>query len=187
MQHYIVDKIINDAKDMAKRELELAKAAGSSRIQDAKKEAEKNADSALLRAKKAGEERAKQEAIIAQSKAQREVLLMRQKLIDEVFANTRQSLASASSKDTQKLVTALVKKHAKTGDTIYISKNDEKKITAEFVKGLPVKNLVRVVSDKFDGGIILENQNYELSLTYTELLNSLRSEIELEVSKILFN
>jgi len=57
------------------------------------------------------------------------------------------------------LAEKLKKKYAKTGD----------KVT-------PVK----------DGGIVIENKNYTMSLSLNELLTQLRSEIELELSKRLF-
>jgi len=56
------------------------------------------------------------------------------------------------------LVTSLKKKYARPGDTVTLH----------------------------DGGIVIANQNYELRLTLDELLSALRTDIEAEVTRILF-
>ena len=60
--------------------------------------------------------------------------------------------------DNKKLRDALAKRYSKAGDTV----------------------------KQKDGGIIIENANYEIRLTVNELLATLREEIEAEVVKILF-
>ena len=180
----IAKKAGESAQAEAKAMIAAAKKAAAERVARAKAEIEENAESALKKAQIRAEQEAKQAKIVSQAQNLRETQRARQAVIDSVFQTARKDLLGKGGKD---LASTLIKKYGKSGDTVIVSKKDEKSITAEFLKGLSVKNLKREVSDKFEGGIILENASYELRLTMDDLLGNLREQVELEVSNILFN
>lgn len=186
MEHSIIKKIIEDAtRDNAAR-LEQAREDAKERIENAKEEITENTEQMLEKAKNKQAQLQSQQEMADKTQQRKEDLMARGKVIDGVFADVKAKLIGMSAKDTQTLVAALIKNYAKDGDTVTISKNDDKTITETFVKGLPVKNLKRVVSEKFDGGIVLENESYVRSLTLDELFERLRANIELDVSRMLF-
>jgi len=185
-QNYIIEKILEIAKRDADKLVKEANKSSVERISKAQKEADEDVVKAVERAKRKSVEEASQAEIVAKTATMRERITNKQSTIDQVFATVRKQLLTLNAKEAQAFVAALIKKEATAGDTVVISKNDSAKITADFIKGLPVKNLKLKPGGDFDGGIVLQNEKYDLSLTLDELLADLRTEIELEVSKMLF-
>jgi len=186
MENYITKRAIELAELEAKEIISAAKAAAKERISRARNEIERDSEAALAKAEKVAAEEARQAEIVAKTVAGRQSMAKRQGVVDQVFASVRKQVLGMNAKDTQDLVASLVKREARAGDVVTVSKSDEKKIPAEFFKKLSTKNLERKVSDGFEGGIRLENKSYELSLTVDDLLLELRGEMELAVSNILF-
>lgn len=176
----IIKKIAADVEAESAALVKQARSDADKRIAKAKADIERDAESALERARRRAEAVQRQAENQAKTANRREELLSRQAAIDEVFADVRKKLLGLSAKETQSLVDTLIKKYGKSGDTVVVSKADSKKIVAP--KGFKLQ-----ASDKFEGGIVLENPNYERSLTLDELLASLRDGIELEVAKKLFS
>ncbi|MCL2846590.1 MAG: V-type ATP synthase subunit E family protein [Firmicutes bacterium] len=186
MENYIVEKILNDANAEAAVITADAKKAAAERVRRTEADIVRETESAMERARRKVRDEERQAEIVAKTQTMRARISNKQAVIDDIFADVRKQLLGMNAKDAQLLVTNLVKKHGRSGDTVVISKADEKNISSTFIAGLPVKNLKTKVSSDFEGGVILQNATYDLSLTLDELLVELRTEIELEISKILF-
>jgi len=150
---------------ITERILENARAEAEAVVNNAKEEAAqrvKNAKAQIELDREAQIEKAMQRAVVEAKQA--EQIAKNQSRKDELRARQTAidevfAMAAAQLKKEGKLADALKKKFAKTGDKVEVSK---------------------------EGGIIIENPNYTLSLTLPELLAGLRGEIELQVAKKLF-
>jgi len=130
--------------------------------------AQATADERLARAKqtaeaeaKVAEERARalSEAHANQQRIAAETKARRETL-SQKHAHIDKVFATAREKiDTKKLAESLEKKFAHKGDTV----------------------------TKKDGGIVIENANYTLSLTLDDLMADLRDKIESDIARILFS
>ena len=150
---------------IAQKIVEEAKSQAETLVTDAKVSAVervKNAKAQIELDREAQIEKSMARAVIEAKQA--EQIAKNQSRKDELRARQTAidevfALAGAQLKKESKLADALKKKFAKTGDKVEASK---------------------------EGGIIIENPNYTLSLTLSELLAGLRGEIELAVAKKLF-
>ncbi|MCL2484378.1 MAG: V-type ATP synthase subunit E family protein [Firmicutes bacterium] len=179
----IIKNILSKAESEAKALVKTAKKQSSEAIERAKKQEEENYKKGLDRACKRAEEHNFNKSAAAKAEEALVRVTAEQKAINEVFALVNKELQSLTPASRKKLITNLIKNHARSGDTVYIGKNDEKEISEAFIKALPVKNLKRKVVDSIDGGITLENSNYKLSLTYKEMVEEVREELQFEVLK----
>ncbi|MCL2569622.1 MAG: hypothetical protein FWE16_00270 [Firmicutes bacterium] len=182
----IANKILEDANAAHAKKIKNAQSIAQTQIKNTMKELEESQSKAMEQAKKRKEHEVKQRELVQKTITNRENLTNMQSTINDVFMAAKEKLLVQSNAETQKFVSALLRKHAKSGDTIIVSKNDEGKLDNKFFTSFAIKNLKREVSSKFQGGIIIENTDYTLSLTLDDILAELRTCIELNVSEILF-
>ena len=80
-------------------------------------------------------------------------------------------------------------------ETIIINEKDKDILNSEFLNNLN-KNLISLgkkgeisidTNGKFTRGFILDKNGIQINNTFESLVKSLRSELELEVTKVLFN
>ena len=156
MQHYILDKIKENTKTETEGALLLAKHDADAQIQSAKQEIAEKVKKQVVAMEKGVKIAIEQELHTAKIRLRKAELKSKQSHIDDVFEAVRVQLSSPAQN--KKLVESLKTKFAKPGDKV----------------------------KEADGGIVIENKSYELSLTLMELLQELRGDVELELSKILF-
>jgi len=155
----IVNKILEEAKAEAKEMLAKAETSSKKQISNAKIEIEENKESLVEQARAKAERDARQNEMQAKTIAARKQSNDKQEIVSAVFNDAKAKILAMSASERKKLVDGLIKKHGRKDD----------KIT------------------EHDGGVILENKDYVLSLTVSDLLEHLRQEIELEVVGILFS
>jgi len=183
MENQIVTKIIEDAETTAAEMVEGAKALAAARVLEVEKRLEQGKADTIEREKARVAAEITRREHLAKSLERREKLARTQEAITQIFEGVAKGLSSGSDKDFQKLVSGLVSRFGKDGDTVIVAKADEKRLSDAFFKTLKVKNLKRVVSDKISSGIILENNISETRLTLDEILAELREKLELELSE----
>lgn len=186
MENIVAKKIVEDAQVKSAEMIEKAVESASARFENAKSQIE--AEQAIIagRLKEREDLEKLRRENSAATIARKADLGNRQAIITEVFDTVKNNIEKASAKDFQKLIAGLIAKFGQAGDTVYISKQDDKRLPATFFSTLPQKNLKRIISDTAANGIIIENDNTETRLSLDDILKTLRSDIELDLSKILF-
>ena len=183
----IKDRILNDA---AKKAEEIVKEA-SSRAAEILKEAEARAEEARkLAAELAKREAQKEKERILSLElieVNKELLVSRRKLIDDVFREVEKKIFTSNSEMREKLLTGLIESLVKTGDEEIIV---DEELGREWVERLNREKgwKLKVIDgeDDPDGGFILKKGNMKVAATRSAIMESLREDLEVEVSRILF-
>lgn len=184
---YIVEKILNDAHETAAFLVTEAKKQAADKLRSAMKEAEKQEETNMAKAKnniKDLKGRSLQLAAVEKRKAE---LSAKHAILDSVFNEARSEIHA--SKDYKNLIQDLIVKHCNCDACIVVSKQDEKVLTAEFIKTCATKikcKLSRRVENNFEGGIIIESSKYDISLTLDDLFASARKQIGVKAANILW-
>jgi len=156
MEHYILNKIADDVAITSESEVITAKESAKKRVENVRAELAADFEAAVERARVKSEQESHQAQVTAKAVALRAEQTAKKEALDSIFADASKKILAS---DRKSLEAALTKKFSKTGD----------KVTAHK-----------------DGGIVIDNAKYTLSLTMDELMDDLRGRIELEVSKMLF-
>ena len=154
----IVNKILEDAEIEAKAIIARAETNSRQQIIDVKREIEDNKDFLMESAKKLKQVESEQNEMLAKTIASRKNSNDKQEVISNTFEMAKAKILAMSAKEKKEIATKLVKKYRRKDDTVI----------------------------ERDGGVVLENKDYVLSLTASDLLDSLRQEIELEIANLLF-
>jgi V/A-type H+-transporting ATPase subunit E len=192
----IIERIKQDAKDQAEEIKKNASDASDKMIEEAKKQAEQVKAQAL--------EEAKNEAVIHKQRLisaanldlRKDILTEKQKAIDSAFKESMDTLLNMKDDEYQKIMIKMIVPNVVAGnEEIILSERDKArlgkgsldKINSEVSKA-GKKGRLTISKDTYNilGGFVLKRGNIELNNSFESLFNSVREDLESEVSKVLF-
>lgn len=192
----ITSKIIKDAEEKRDEILNAAQVESDSIIAKETKKA-KNLEVELIEKAKI-EAKARENRVIsnARLKARNNELKAKQDMISKVFEKAVERLNSLSTLEYKEyILRALDSLDLEGTEILIINKKDEDVINNKFLLdlnnkliGLGKKGKISILTNgNFDRGFILDRNGIQINNTFESLVKSLRSELELEVTKVLFN
>ena len=192
----ITSKIIKDAEEKRDEILNAAQVESDSIIAKETKKA-KNLEVELIEKAKI-EAKARENRVIsnARLKVRNNELKATQDMISKVFEKAVERLNSLSTLEYKEyILRALDSLDLEGTEILIINKKDEDVINNKFLLdlnnkliGLGKKGKISILTNgNFDRGFILDRNGIQINNTFESLVKSLRSELELEVTKVLFN
>lgn len=192
----ITSKIIKDAEEKRDEILNAAQVESDSIIAKETKKA-KNLEVELIEKAKI-EAKARENRVIsnARLKVRNNELKAKQDMISKVFEKAVERLNSLSTLEYKEyILRALDSLDLEGTEILIINKKDEDVINNKFLLdlnnkliGLGKKGKISILTNgNFDRGFILDRDGIQINNTFESLVKSLRSELELEVTKVLFN
>ena len=192
----ITSKIIKDAEEKRDEILNAAQVESDSIIAKETKKA-KNLEVELIEKAKI-EAKARENRVIsnARLKVRNNELKAKQDMISKVFEKAVERLNSLSTLEYKEyILRALDSLDLEGTEILIINKKDEDVINNKFLLdlnnkliGLGKKGKICILTNgNFDRGFILDRNGIQINNTFESLVKSLRSELELEVTKVLFN
>ncbi len=193
----LTEKILEEAKHKEKEIAAYAESEKEKILSSKIKEADDEKKLILLKAEE--EAKTKKERIISSTtlKVRNEKLEIKQKLISEVFDKALEELCSMNSSKLKNFIKHTILDLDIDGDeTIILNEDGKSKIDDKFVEDLNFIFLarnkkgelkVREENGNFKGGFIVEKNGVEINNTFESLMDSMKDELEYEVSKALFN
>jgi V/A-type H+-transporting ATPase subunit E len=192
----ILKKIKGDAEGEASRIIREAEARAQGIIAEAEKEAQEKTRKDLLQAQAELEEEKRRIMALERLEARRDLLMAKQEAVDAVYAEVLEHLYNLPDGEYISLVRKSVLETVETGqETLLISSKDQARITPEFLgqlnselekRGLPGSLKMEVIEEDLDGGVMLRGEGTEVNLTFAQMLESIKEEMEPEVIAILF-
>lgn len=192
----ITSKIIKDAEAKRDEILNAAKAEGDDIVSKNVRKA-KTLEVELIEKAKI-EAKARESRVIsnAKLKVRNNELKAKQDIIGKVFEKAVERLNSLSTLEYKEYILNTLNSLELDGiETIIINEKDKDILNNEFLDNLN-KNLISLgkkgeisidTNGKFARGFILDKNGIQINNTFESLVKSLRSELELEVTKVLFN
>lgn len=192
----ITSKIIKDAEEKRNEILNAAQVESDSIISKEIKKA-KNLEVELIEKAKI-EAKARENRVIsnARLKVRNNELKAKQDMISKVFEKAVERLNSLSTLEYKEyILRALDSLDLEGTEILIINKKDEDVINNKFLLDLNNKlisfgkkgKISILTNGNFDRGFILDRNGIQINNTFESLVKSLRSELELEVTKVLFN
>ena len=192
----ITSKIIKDAEEKRDEILNAAQVESDSIIAKETKKA-KNLEVELIEKAKI-EAKARENRVIsnARLKVRNNELKAKQDMISKVFEKAVERLNSLSTLEYKEyILRALDSLDLEGTEILIINKKDEDVINNKFLLDLNNKlislgkkgKISILTNGNFDRGFILHRNGIQINNTFESLVKSLRSELELEVTKVLFN
>lgn len=193
----INDKIISDAKIQASKIITQAEDNANNIIKKGEKEAD-NVKKVILY-------KINQEASLKKSKilteanleAKKTILLEKQKIMEDIFDKALESITKLNSKDYLNFIKKLILDNIEIGDeTIFTGSLDKNKISKDFIeeinKELKTKHKkgeLRLSTSylPIKGGIVIGSGKIRKNISLEFLLKKIREELEIQISKDLFN
>lgn len=186
---FLVEKIINDSKMKADAIMLDAMEKVERATKDAGAFAEKLGQDAEVRAKESEKNTLSRSGVVAELDARKLILDKKKALSDSCFALAEKKITAMKDTDYLKFIAALIQKYGENGDSVIISKSDEKRITAAFVEKLSKELKIKLTLSKsygnFSGGIILSSNGVDKNLTVSMQISELKAELESKVVEIL--
>ncbi len=192
----ITSKIIKDAEEKRDEILNAAQVESDSIIAKETKKA-KNLEVELIEKAKI-EAKARENRVIsnARLKVRNNELKAKQDMISKVFEKAVERLNSLSTLEYKEyILRALDSLDLEGTEILIINKKDDDVINNKFLLDLNNKlislgkkgKISILTNGNFDRGFILDRNGIQINNTFESLVKSLRSELELEVTKVLFN
>ncbi|MBE3091348.1 MAG: V-type ATP synthase subunit E [Candidatus Atribacteria bacterium] len=193
----INDKIISDAKIQASKIITQAEDNANNIIKKGEKEAD-NVKKIILY-------KINQEASLKKSKilteanleAKKTILLEKQKIMEDVFDKALESITKLNSKDYLNFIKKLILDNIERGDeTIFTGSSDKNKICKDFIeeinkelKAKDKKGELRLSTSylPIKGGVVIGSGKIRKNISLEFLLKKIREELEIQISKDLFN
>jgi len=190
----VTEKILADAKaevDKIKSEAEKIQAQEKAKLNEELAEYKKQTE---VLAQKAAKDKYAHLLATARMDLAKQFLTEKRKILDDLFWQARQKLINLPDKDYRTFMTKLMLDTVETGDEEVIIDNKEKRIDHEFIKqlnrrlGPGFKGNLKLSSEKANigGGFILKRGKIKNNLSFEVLLARARRELEIELSKLLF-
>lgn len=193
----INDKIISDAKIQASKIITQAKDNANNIIKKGEKEAD-NVKKVILY--KINQEASLKKCKIlteANLEAKKTILLEKQKIMEDVFDKALESIAKLNSKDYLNFIKKLILDNIESGDeTIFTGSLDKNKICKDFIeeinkelKAKDKKGELRLSTSylPIKGGVVIGSGKIRKNISLEFLLKKIREELEIQISKDLFN
>ena len=193
----INDKIISDAKIQASKIITQAEDNRNNIIKKGEKEAD-NVKKIILY--KINQEASLKKCKIlteANLEAKKTILLEKQKIMEDVFDKALESIAKLNSKDYLNFIKKLILDNIESGDeTIFTGSLDKNKICKDFIeeinkelKAKDKKGELRLSTSylPIKGGVVIGSGKIRKNISLEFLLKKIREELEIQISKDLFN
>lgn len=192
----ITTKIIEDAKARALIIEEQAKHEARALIEQASADASQKRDELLKKAESDGEESYKRLIAVAGLEGRKEILRTKQEMIDETFQKALEKVCKLKDQDYQNLLEGMIADAAgNEGGEIMLSEKDAKRMDDRFIGNINQriassgkKGIVTLSSQRIKtaGGFVLKNGEMEINSTFEILFGMLRTELESDVVRMLF-
>ncbi|MEE9370521.1 MAG: V-type ATP synthase subunit E [Sedimentisphaerales bacterium] len=190
----VTEKILADAKaeaDKIKSEAEEIQAQEKAKLNEELAEHKKQTE---ILAQKAAKDKKAHLLAAARMDLAKQFLAEKRKILDEVFQQANQKLLNLPDGEYRSFMTKLMLDAVETGDEEVIIDNKEKRIDHEFIKQLNrrpspgFKGNLKLSGEKANigGGFILKRGKIKNNLSFNVLLARARRELEIELSKLLF-
>jgi len=193
----ISEKIISDARIQADKIIAQAEDNANNIIKKGKKEADNikniisykyNQEASLIKSKILTE---------ANLEAKKNILSEKQKIIENVFNKALESILKLDDKDYLNIIKKMILDNIETGDeTIFIDRLDKKKISESFIedinkelKSKGEKGELKLSTSylPIKGGVVIGSGKIRKNISLEFLLKKIREELEIQISKDLFN
>jgi V/A-type H+-transporting ATPase subunit E len=128
---------------------------------------------------------------LAKLSARRDVLAEKQRLIDKVFEDTRESIVAMGRDDYQRLIASFLKENVEPGEAEIIVDPGEKRIDQAFldrVAGEIGRCALKLGTDRrpIGGGFVMRTGRTETNCTLDTILRDARERLESRVAETLF-
>jgi len=193
----ISEKIISDARIQADKIIAQAEDNANNIIKKGKKEADNikniilykyNQEASLIKSKILTE---------ANLEARKNILSEKQKIIENVFIKASESILKLDDKDYRNIIKKMILDNIETGDkTIFIDHSDRIKISESFIddinkelKSQGEKGELKLSTSylPIKGGVVIGSGKIRKNISLEFLLKKIREELEIQISKDLFN
>ncbi len=193
----IKEKILEDARNRANSIEEQAKREAQEILDKASYEAGLKKEAVLKQAENDGLETHKRMLAVAGLEGRKETLRTKQAAINAAFENALDRVCNLPDKEYQGLLEdMIVKAAADGGGEIFLSQKDASRMDKNFISNINQrvnssgKNGIWSLSVqpvKTVGGFVLKSGEMEINSTFEIMFSMLRTELEGDVVKILFN
>ena len=193
----INNKIISDARIQAERIIAQAEDNANNIIKKGKKEAD-NIKNVILY-KNNQEASLKKSKILTEAnlKAKKTILFEKQKIIEDVFDKALESILKLDDKEYYNFIKTLILDNIEIGDeTIFSGSSDQRKISESFIedinkelKSKGEKSELKLSASHLPikGGVVIGSGKIRKNISLELLLKNVREELEMQISKNLFN
>jgi V/A-type H+-transporting ATPase subunit E len=193
----INEKIISDAKIQADKIIAQAEDNANNIIKKGKKEADNIKN--LILYKYNQEASLKKSKILTEAnlEAKKIILSEKQKIIENVFNKASESILKLDNKDYRNIIKKMILDNIETGDeTIFIDHSDRDKISESFIedinkelKSKGEKGELKLSTSylPIKGGVVIGSGKIRKNISLEFLLKKIREELEIQISKDLFN
>lgn len=184
----IINKILSDANDKAKENLQNANALFENKQKEAEDWAKQYSDAQNSILDNEVKEIVKRRLIVADLDVRKNTLDAKQKLIDDVFVKVKKVLLKMPKKEYISFVEKLIEKYAEVGDEVVLS--NDKVLTIDDISNLSVfKKKKLEIADKpenFLGGVKLVGKVCDKDLSFDAIIQAKREELGAFVASQLF-
>lgn len=190
-------KIISDAKIQADKIIAQAEDNANNIIKKGKKEADNIKNLILYRYNQEASLKKSKILTEANLKAKKIILSEKQKIIQNVFSKASESILKLDSKDYRNIIKKMILDNIETGDeTIFIDHSDRDKISQSFIedinkemksKGEKGELKLSTTFLPIKGGVVIGYGKIRKNISLEFLLKKIREELEIRISKDLFN
>jgi V/A-type H+-transporting ATPase subunit E len=193
----INNKIISDARIQAEKIITQAEDNANNIIKKGKKEADNIKNKILY--KNNQEASLKKSKILTEAKleAKKTILLEKQKIIEDVFDKALEIILKLNDKEYHNFIKKLILDNIEIGDeTIFIGSSDQRKISESFIedinkelKSKGEKGVLKLSASylPIKGGVVIGYGKIRKNISLELLLKNVREELEMQISKNLFN
>ncbi len=129
----IINSILGDAEQQAAQIIAEAKEKADGIVSLAKTKAEQDKQAVLANAGSQAKDISDRRISVAELEVKKYSLSLKQRLLGECFDEALHKLSKLSDKEYLAIITKLLA-YAEDGESVVISKNDKKRITADFIK-----------------------------------------------------
>jgi len=192
----ITKRIIEDAEAKARIIEEQARQEARALMEQARADASQKREELLKKAEADGEESYKRLIAVAGLEGRKEILRAKQEMIDEAFQKALEKVCRLKDQDYQSLLEKMIADAAgDEGGEILLSEKDAKRMDYRFIEninqriaGSGKKGTVTLSAQRIKtaGGFVLKNGEREINSTFEILFGMLRTELESDVVRMLF-
>jgi len=193
----ISEKIISDARIQADKIVAQAEDNANNIIKKGKKEADNIKNIILYKYNQEASLRKSKILTEANLKAKKIILSEKQKIIENVFDKASESILKLNDKDYHSFIKKMILDNIETGDeTIFINHSDRKKISESFIedinkelKSKGEKGELKLSTSylPIKGGVVIGSGKIRKNISLEFLLKKIREELEIQISKDLFD
>lgn len=183
----IVERIISDAEQEARRIIESAESAAAQTVAQASERAGRNRQGAEAEIKEKSDAIFDGKAAQARLEAAKILLGEKRGVIDEIYGQALKKLISLSDAETVRFAEKLLRAHAEDGDEIAFAESF--KCVQDVARLSVVKEKKLKVSPKRvkkDGGFVLRGRVCDKDISYGAILAADREEHQAEIAAALF-